>query len=180
MAEKFRSTCWQNWNEWISVYEKIYSFGDQKIQAEGLRIIDTWRSRSEGKTPLAIECTAGLVAADIGLGQITRGLSLAMALVRFVNGMVDQGNRLGLQNFSILNNSLHKFHLIRFPFYWFKASPDWIFVLRAQDIARAGTYAVFNLGRAVGNKQRIHCFIIQRIYCFNLLFSTANFQRSLA
>ena len=27
------------------------------------------------------------------------------------------------------------------------------FVLRVQDIARAGTYAVFNLGCAVGNKQ---------------------------
>ena len=126
MAEKFRLTCWQNWNEWVSVYEKIYSFGDQEIQAEGLRLIDIWRSRSEGKTPLAIECTAGLVAADIGLlGQTTRGLSLAMALVRFVNGMVDQGNPLEFcRIFSISrSNSLHRipsysfFLLIKFPVY---------------------------------------------------------------
>ena len=42
----------------------------------------------------------------------------------------------------------------------------------------AGMYMVFNLGHAVGNKQRIYCFRLQRIYCCNLSFSIVNFQLS--
>ena len=45
------------------------------------------------------------------------------------------------------------------------------FVLHGQYLAHTGTYSVFNLSHAVCNKQRIHCF--------NRLFSTANFPRSL-
>ena len=44
-------------------------------------------------------------------------------------------------------------------------------ILLVQDIACTATYVVFNLSHAVGNKQRIHCF--------NLLLSTANYPHSL-
>jgi ribosomal biogenesis protein LAS1 len=51
-----------------------------------------WKSRSGGKLPLAIECTVDLVAAHLADSvSFTPEVQLvvSMALVRFVNGMVD-------------------------------------------------------------------------------------------
>ena len=55
------------------------------------------------------------------------------------------------------------------------------FVLRVRYLARAGTNAVFNLGRAVGNKQGIYCLIykgsIVLIYCFQPQIYSAVLRR---
>lgn len=99
MAGIQRENCWQHYEEWRHVYELLYCFDDQKRQMEGLRLVDVWRSRGCAKLPLAVECTACLVAADIGLNDdgscsamtSSRSLSIAMGIIRFVNGMVDQG-----------------------------------------------------------------------------------------
>ena len=48
------------------------------------------------------------------------------------------------------------------------------FVLHTQDSVLTGTYAVLNLGHAVGNKQRIYYF-----HLFFSTFSNANFPHSL-
>ncbi len=94
MSEKKRATCWRNRAEWAYVYKMLYCFEDENNQRKALSIVDVWRSRHCAKLPIAVECTANLIAAKIGLGSTssrTKSLSIAMALIRFVNGMVDQG-----------------------------------------------------------------------------------------
>ena len=101
MADNVRPTCWINKKEWIRVYDLIFHSDNFERKIEGLKMIDVWKSRSEAKLPVAVDCTACLVSATVvGLARATSGdtrdellrrLALAMALVRFVNGMVDQG-----------------------------------------------------------------------------------------
>ena len=100
MAEKQRATCWRDWKEWSFVYNLIFNSNDAASTIEGLKLIDVWRSRSEAKLPVAVDCTACLVSANLGRadqvsgggrGEIVKRLAMAMALVRFVNGMADQG-----------------------------------------------------------------------------------------
>lgn len=91
-----RSTGWKNWEEWSLVYELIFNSSDSAQQKEGLQLIEVWRSRSHGKLPIAVECTSCVLCAALGQvndnqNQTYKRLSMAMALVRFVNGMVDQG-----------------------------------------------------------------------------------------
>eukprot|EP00794_Sanderia_malayensis_P012060 gene12060-13303_t len=98
MAHVFHATCWKDWQEWRHTYTMLYSFQDIASQIEGLKLVDVWRSRKASKLPVAVECTANLVAANIGLSNSLfedkdRTLSIAMALVRFVNSMVDQVQR---------------------------------------------------------------------------------------
>ena len=103
MADKIRPTCWINRTEWIRVYDLIFHSKNFEHKMEGLKMIDVWKSRSEAKLPVAVDCTACLInATTVGLSlnsatcggtrdEMLRRLALAMALVRFVNGMVDQG-----------------------------------------------------------------------------------------
>ena len=75
------------------MYRALYSFNEPDIQKKGVDRVAAWRSRSAGKLPLAIECTANLVSAQLVLdnvGEVQGRLTLAMAIVRFVNGMADQ------------------------------------------------------------------------------------------
>lgn len=94
MASQARVVCWQNREEWLYVYKVLYSFDDPDAQRKGLDRVAAWKSRSAGKLPLAIECTANLISAHLAqenVGCDVQGrLTLAMAIVRFVNGMVDQ------------------------------------------------------------------------------------------
>ena len=89
-----RVVFWQNREEWLYVYKALFNFDDAAAQRKGLDRVDAWRSRSAGKLPLAIDCTAYLISAELSLGNVTcsmqRKLILAMAIVRFVNGMTDQ------------------------------------------------------------------------------------------
>ena len=94
MATEARVVCWQNREEWLYVYRALYNFDDPEIQRKGVDRVAAWKSRSAGKLPLAIESTANLVSSRLALNnvvdEIQGGLTLAMAIVRFVNGMVDQ------------------------------------------------------------------------------------------
>lgn len=97
MAGKLRTTCWKDWKEWTLVYNLIFKSNEIDHQREGLQTIEVWRSRNQTKLPVAIDCTSCLLSANLGhvtidTPLVTKRLSLAMALVRFVNGMVDQGN----------------------------------------------------------------------------------------
>ena len=94
MASTARVVCWRNCDEWLHVYRQLYSFDEPEAQKKGVDRVAAWTSRSGGKLPLAIESTANLISAYLGLAAVESGvqgrLMLAMALVRFVNGMVDQ------------------------------------------------------------------------------------------
>ena len=82
---------WSCREEWLKTYHNLYS---NEHQAKGLKQVDIWRSRSGSKLPLAVELTASLIAA--GSTDVRSHVSpyvvrhiMAMAIVRFVNGMVD-------------------------------------------------------------------------------------------
>lgn len=91
---KPRAVCWQNREEWLYVYRALYNFDDPEAQRRGLDRVAAWKSRSAGKLPIAIESTAVLISAQLALEDVTYNLQMkltvAMAIVRFVNGMVDQ------------------------------------------------------------------------------------------
>lgn len=94
MASSARVVCWQNHEEWLHVYRSLYNFDDPEAQRRGIHSVAVWKSRSMGKLPLAIECTANLISGHLGsTGNIQERLTLAMAIVRFVNGMVDQDQK---------------------------------------------------------------------------------------
>lgn len=94
MASTARVVCWQNRDEWLLVYRALYSFDYPEKQRKGVDRVAAWRSRSAGKLPLAVECTTNLISAQLAVGNcdcdIQGRLTLSMAIVRFVNGMVDQ------------------------------------------------------------------------------------------
>ena len=76
------------------MYKALFNFDDAAAQRKGLDRVDTWKSRSAGKLPLAIDCTAYLISAELSLKNVTcslqRKLILVRAIVRFVNVMTDQ------------------------------------------------------------------------------------------
>lgn len=94
MAFPARVVCWQNREEWLYVYRALYSLDDPEAQRKGVDRVAAWKSRSAGKLPLAIECTANLISAQLAMHNagfdVQERLTLAMAIVRFVNGMADQ------------------------------------------------------------------------------------------
>lgn len=95
MTSKARVVFWQDREEWLYVYRTLFNFDNPDAQRGAVDRVAAWKSRSVGKLPLAIESTANLVSAHLGLADLgTRDvegrLTLAMAIVRFVNGMVDQ------------------------------------------------------------------------------------------
>ena len=85
---------WSCREEWLETYYNLYNFDNMEQQTKGLKRVETWRSRSHSKLPLAIEATASLVSAGV---EDVRSLvspyvlrhTMAMVIVRFVNGMVD-------------------------------------------------------------------------------------------
>ena len=92
MASSARVVCWQNREEWLYIYRTLYNFDDPEGQKRGIDRVAAWKSRSMGKLPLAIECTVNLISAHLISTRNTHDqgrLTLAMAIVRFVNGMVD-------------------------------------------------------------------------------------------
>ena len=85
---------WLSRDEWLQTYRNLYNFDNPKQQRDGLDRVEAWKSRSGSKLPLAVEATASLIAAgveDVGLiisSHVVRQ-TMAMVIVRFVNGMVD-------------------------------------------------------------------------------------------
>ena len=100
MAASSRVVCWRNREEWIETYQSLFNFEQPNLQRKAIERVQAWKSRSNWKLPLAIESTSNLMAAHLALtsqpndsedspGFVEKKLLLAMALVRFVNGMVD-------------------------------------------------------------------------------------------
>jgi ribosomal biogenesis protein LAS1 len=85
---------WSCREEWLQTYQNLYNFDNTEQQIKGLERVDVWKSRSGSKLPLAVEVTASLITA--GVEDVTSHVTpyvarhtMAMAIVRFVNGMVD-------------------------------------------------------------------------------------------
>ena len=92
-----RQTPWSNWNEWYNVYQLAYSQSIEE-RKEAISWMKLWTSR--GNNPTAVESTCSLIELLIlyrsKSAQITQSvlrLLFSMALVRFVNGIVDQSQR---------------------------------------------------------------------------------------
>lgn len=89
---------WSTDKEWQELHQKLYSF-DKQERSLGVKRVKAWGSR--GKLPHAIESTAIFV--EIGLqddpirfstcSHSEISLLLSMALVRFVNGIVDAAQK---------------------------------------------------------------------------------------
>jgi hypothetical protein len=87
-----RRVPWYNLNEWKTVYSSLYSLDKQK-QVEGLKRVKAWLAR--GRVPHSVEITASMV--EVGLNQSCSELELryllSMVIIRFVNGIVDAGQK---------------------------------------------------------------------------------------
>lgn len=93
-----KQTPWIDWKEWERV--KNYVFGNIQEQREAALWINLWRSR--GNCPAAVESTGNFLELAITLhdsrtvphlsNTMIRHL-ISMALIRFVNGIVDQAQR---------------------------------------------------------------------------------------
>lgn len=88
-----RQVPWSSWEEWSHVYLSLYS-GDVSVVRKALLRVRAWELRKV-KMPLAISATAQLM--DIGLMDrvdmpmsMTLRLASSMAIIRLVNGLVDQ------------------------------------------------------------------------------------------
>ena len=82
---------WSCREEWLETYHNLYS---NEQQMKGIEQVEIWKSRSGSKLPLAVEVTASLIAAGSidDRAQVSSCVlrhTMAMAIVRFVNGMVD-------------------------------------------------------------------------------------------
>jgi hypothetical protein len=98
---------WTGWDEWSQVREWLYTTDDSESCRRGLRRIEAWRAR--GRVPVSVDATAALVEASLAYAERRAGggahapgagpsetsvrLGFAMALIRFVNGLVDTGQR---------------------------------------------------------------------------------------
>lgn len=96
---------WRDAREWLAVKQQLAApTAPAHAQQQGLRRVAAWKAR--GRLPLAVECTAGLVAAQLqdrspparaAAGDTAARHSVrqtyAMALVRFVNGFADAAQR---------------------------------------------------------------------------------------
>lgn len=91
-----RETAWSSWEEWQQVRKLLYSFDDINMLKNGVHMVNAWRSRLRvGALPVSVELTASLIASYLVSVQHSDTddhlrLSIAMALVRFVNGITDQ------------------------------------------------------------------------------------------
>jgi hypothetical protein len=86
-----RITPWNDSQEWMEIYKKLYSTVEED-QWVGVKRVKAWCSR--GRIPQSVEATATFV--EIGLRRLypkESALLLSMALIRFVNGVVDSAQR---------------------------------------------------------------------------------------
>jgi hypothetical protein len=91
-----RTTPWADSQEWLEVFTKLYSPEDQQ-KLLGVRRVKAWANRA--KLPQSVEATANLV--EVGLqdqrnstcSERELSLLICMALIRFVNGVVDAAQK---------------------------------------------------------------------------------------
>ncbi|KAJ2233610.1 rRNA-processing protein las1 [Coemansia sp. RSA 1722] len=96
MSKQPKVVAWTSTEEYLNVSECLYS-ADIAERKRGVAIVKAWRARS--RLPVAIEATASLVEMSI-VGQERNGVNItqlrhmyAMALIRFVNTIVDLEQR---------------------------------------------------------------------------------------
>ncbi|EME30876.1 uncharacterized protein Gasu_18890 [Galdieria sulphuraria] len=80
---------WKNWDEWYQVVDHLFQ-GDLSQVLESLQIVSHWRQKMA--IPVAVDSGAQLVELCWKQDSITEpifSLALACAIVRLVNGMVD-------------------------------------------------------------------------------------------
>lgn len=85
---------WSCRDEWIETYHNLYDFENIEQQVKGLERVKVWQSRSRSKLPLAVDATASIITAGVEdvkaiVSQSVVRYTMAMVIVRFVNGMVD-------------------------------------------------------------------------------------------
>jgi ribosomal biogenesis protein LAS1 len=86
-------TPWHDWEEWEQVKEGLFGKSREK-QNHAINMIKVWTCR--GNVPISVESTCAIIEilndiySNTPSKQEISQLSLAMALVRFVNGVVDQ------------------------------------------------------------------------------------------
>lgn len=83
---KFRQVPWASAQEWSDTYSKLYS-ESKDIREQGVKRVKSWVSR--GRIPISAESTMILVDCELSCNR----LQLSMAIVRFVNGLVDNGQK---------------------------------------------------------------------------------------
>lgn len=74
---------WRNWAEWKETYKMLYSDNSEEVLA-GCRRVHAWEAK--GLVPISVEITASIQ--EELHGQMNRR-SLALSIIRFVNGVVD-------------------------------------------------------------------------------------------
>lgn len=85
-----QATAWRNWHEWQSVRLKLFS-NDIKIQMNGVHDVRIWKSRTDGKLPIAVTGTADLIEVIcIDVDENIKRLSCGTVILRTINGLVDQ------------------------------------------------------------------------------------------
>ena len=87
-----RQVPWYNQLEWKLIYSQLYS-NDKTMQMQAIKRTKAWSSR--GRVPHSIEITSLMV--EIGLNMTMSETELryiySMAIIRFVNGIVDSGQK---------------------------------------------------------------------------------------
>mmetsp|Transcript_9999 Transcript_9999/g.23848 ORF Transcript_9999/g.23848 Transcript_9999/m.23848 type:complete len:569 (+) Transcript_9999:116-1822(+) len=93
---------WCSWEEWEEVAKRLLSERPDAV-ADGIAQVNLWRFR--GRVPVGAEATAALLEVSLqdiewyrtaGTGNVTEHslrLAYAMAIVRFVNGVADSGQK---------------------------------------------------------------------------------------
>ena len=87
-----RGVPWSSPEEWSWVYQNCFSLEKAK-QWEAIHRIRAWTSR--GRVPIAVESTAALIEIGYSVSHSNweKRMLLSMALIRFVNGIVDAGQK---------------------------------------------------------------------------------------
>lgn len=118
-----RVTAWINRTEWETVYSELYS-SDVKLQQHAVDKLAVWKSRFGSRMSAAVvvshEIMATILSTETDKNVDTKRMLMAMALVRFVNLMTDQGqNKLYAQPVHVLASGMDL--------------PEWLVTLRHES-----------------------------------------------
>ncbi|EAX88265.1 Las1-like family protein [Trichomonas vaginalis G3] len=83
MSSQSKPVPWKNWDEWIEVYELLFSENENEI-LKGCAIVSAWATKRD--IPISIEVTADLQR-ELHHNRNVNALSLAV--IRFINGLIE-------------------------------------------------------------------------------------------
>lgn len=86
MLQNDRLVGWRDKQEWLQVFEWLYS-SQWQLQENGIERVAAWKSKRNEKLPVAIECTVMLIRAYINdihhlIDPLSVRLMYSMSLVR--------------------------------------------------------------------------------------------------